>query len=444
MTPTVDTQEPVDRALAGIFRLLVRARIIGSLVPATLSVLFIVNGEPLWKAVLSALASVSLFSLSAWTLRRPLGRVSPADLLRLLISIIGAQLTLITLTGGLRSPFLALTPPIVLGLALGTGQLRWTRPAVVIVLAAITVLGVGDLAGAWRASDLVPTVLHRDDGATAPGYVVAVMIALTLVTIATVVIGLGIRGAFQRALGEAVSARAELLEATRGKHRELEALSGALAHELKNPLASIRGLASLLARKLPEGSKEAERMDVLLGEVSRMGQILDEFLNFSRPAEGLATSDVAAARLVDEVLALHEGEALQKGVALARDVRASVDLHVDPRKLKQVLVNLVQNALEASPPGGVVTLRAAELAEAPLPLVFEVEDDGPGLDPAIAGRLFSAGATTKPAGTGLGLVIARGIAEQHDGRLTLEPRAGGRGSIARLALPAAARAGGRT
>lgn len=168
-----------------------------------------------------------------------------------------------------------------------------------------------------------------------------------------------------------------------------------------------------------------------------MGQILDEFLNFSRPAEGLATSAFPVQRLVTDVCRLYEDDAAQRDVRLRAEVDSTATIVADPRKLKQVLVNLVQNALEASPVGGSVVVRGLDQANT---VVFEVQDEGPGLAPELDGRLFTVGATTKAAGTGLGLVIARGIAEQHGGRLDLSNRTDGAGCIARLVVPCGGRA----
>jgi signal transduction histidine kinase len=136
------------------------------------------------------------------------------------------------------------------------------------------------------------------------------------------------------------------------------------------------------------------------------------------------------------VAALHEGLARDRGAAL--EVRAGTVLaRCDPRKVKQILINLVQNALDAAADG-----RAPEvevLAE-PLPAGgarVRVLDRGRGLDPALGAALFSPGATTKPHGSGLGLPIARALARQHGGDLTLAPREGG-GTVAELVLPGGA------
>jgi signal transduction histidine kinase len=140
--------------------------------------------------------------------------------------------------------------------------------------------------------------------------------------------------------------------------------------------------------------------------------------------------------LCREVAALHEGMARDRGASL--EVRAGAVLaRCDPRKVKQILINLVQNALEATPDGRPSEI---EVVAEPLPgsgARVRVQDRGRGLDPALGAALFAPGATTKPHGSGLGLPIARALARQHGGEVTLAPRDGG-GTVAELVLPGGA------
>jgi signal transduction histidine kinase len=162
-----------------------------------------------------------------------------------------------------------------------------------------------------------------------------------------------------------------------------------------------------------------------------MQGILDEFLNFSRPLVPLALGETDVGELVHEVAALHEGMARERGVELEVDAPA-VRVRCDPRKVKQVLINLVQNALDASPRGAAVELHA--LGATGGGARVRVLDRGRGLDPALGDAVFSPGVTSKPSGSGLGLTIARSLARQHGGDLSLAPRPGG-GTVAELVLP---------
>jgi two-component system sensor histidine kinase HydH len=173
-----------------------------------------------------------------------------------------------------------------------------------------------------------------------------------------------------------------------------------------------------------------------------MQATLDDFLNLSRPLVPLTLRDTDLGALVAEVCTLHEGQLAQRRLHLAAVPRPGMTATVraDPRKVQQILVNLLQNAIEASPEGGAIELR---LTASEAGVQVTIADAGPGLAPGLRGRAFERGMTTKPKGSGIGLEVARGLARQHGGDVTLESPAG-RGCEATLALPwvAAVGAGG--
>jgi signal transduction histidine kinase len=378
--------------------------------------------------VLPALAGLVLWFLTEWIRFRRRGLGPHTVHLNVVLAILG-HLVVVGSTGGLASPFLYLCIPLAIFAALFLG------PAPRLAL-----LGT-QLAGLWGyaflgATGAVDLNLRVFGGGARPGgppayvwaHAVGVTAALALATGA----GLAMKLAFERTLRRRVSAQQESLRAHADRAEELTALSAEIAHELKNPLASVKGLAALLAQNV-DGGKGGERLSVLRREVDRMQSILDEFLNFSRPLVPLALGETDVGAACREVAALHEGLSKERGVSL--EVRAEdVPARCDPRKLKQVLINLVQNAIDASPAGAEVVLEA-ERADGGARV--RVLDRGRGVDPAIGDQIFAPGVTTKPRGSGLGLTIARALARQHGGDLVLGRRDGG-GTVAELSLPARA------
>lgn len=244
--------------------------------------------------------------------------------------------------------------------------------------------------------------------------------------------GSGLGRFLRRTIHDLVEQQAEdrerALEMHAEQSRTLSALSAEIAHELKNPLASVKGLGALVQKDV-EG-QAAERVGVMRREVDRMQTVLDEFLAYSRPLVPLEAKQLDVVELVREVVEMHEGVADERKVRLSIEGDAAL-ARFDPRKLRAVLVNLVQNALDASREGGEVRV---EVRSAKDGLEIRVLDRGAGIDPNVAGRLFTVGATTKPKGNGIGLPLSRGLVRQHGGELVLEKREGG-GAIATVTLP---------
>lgn len=415
---------------------LARLRLVAAVALAGLALVFLGRDAGAWQGWLLLAGVVAFVALTLRDARHLTGALFTPRLFFYVISTVIVFHTLVILTtGGIDSPFIVVYVPVA---ALGAFTLGRRRPFAAFVAAlALLVWGfaVGALAG--PLAGLLPWFLEQPSPGPGPArgaaYVLTDAAVLTAVMVIGGLIALTMRGALDRAAAAAALARSEAVTAMRERNRELVALSGAIAHELKNPLASIQGLAGLLARRFPVGSREAEQAGVLLGEARRMGAILEEFLNFSRPVHGLSVRAVDPAAVLAEAATLHEGVAAERGVTLETHAAPCGALTADPRKLRQVLVNLVQNALDAAPTGGRVVLRVAPGPDGEAR--FTVEDDGPGLAAEVRGRLFTPGATTKTAGSGLGLVVARSIVEQHGGSLTLAERPEG-GVRAVCALPA--------
>ena len=420
------------REVGGAGRYIGRFRIVALLVITLGLTPFLIWEGSAWRLWLfgSTIAVIGALLLRDFFWLRD--RALPQSLIPyLIVPIVVLHTALIVVTGGVESPFFVLYVVIAAIPGMTYGRIKPAFALGVLPLSLVWLLSVATATGLLPS--LLPTFLGG--GLGPPPSQLFIYAQAGVFTLASLIGGgviLAIRAAVERTARTAVTIRPELVETMRERNRELLSLSGELAHELKNPLASIQGLSALVERKLPAGSKEKEQMGVLVGEVKRMGTTLDEFLNFSRPATGLSTRPLRPAELVAEVAQLHEGLAQQRRIELVRELGDCGQVRGDARKVKQVLVNLVQNALDATPRGGRITLRT-EPGSADSALLV-VEDTGPGLAPEVRKRLFQPGATTKTGGSGLGLTIARAIAEQHGGSLALTERPGG-GCRATLTLP---------
>ncbi|MDB5309189.1 MAG: zraS 6 [Gemmataceae bacterium] len=213
-------------------------------------------------------------------------------------------------------------------------------------------------------------------------------------------------------------------------------LAAGVAHEVRNPLTGIKFLVEAALRPANPTPLTAEDLQLIRHELVRIERTVDALLDYARtPPPDRRRHDLRD--LVAEAAATARGRAEAKPVAL-RVVAppGPVPAAVDRDQLRSLLTNLLFNAIDAAPPGGEVGVRAGTGPDG-TPTV-EVTDTGRGIDPAIAGRLFTPFATTKPTGTGLGLTIARRIARDHGGTLTAANRPEG-GARFTLTLPAESR-----
>lgn len=377
-----------------------------------------------------AVAMISLSFVEIWRFRR-YGMTPRAADLNISAGVLG-QLLITAVTGGLESPAL---PPMLL-LSLFCGMIMIERPWyfwALISMQSASLWGMGFVA----IHGLVPGFnLELFGGGVraghSPVHLWTTAAVMNLGVVGAVALGRAQRRVFGGMVFRAMESNEQLRLEHMERSRETVALFGEIAHELKNPMSTVKGLSALLAQNVGEEGKGAERLKVLRHEVDRMQAVLEEFLNFSRPLVPLSVERADLARLSAEVAELHEGIAREKGVSLSVTAAQAL-VRCDGRKVRQVLVNLVQNALEASPAATMVEVVCAARPDGGAQV--EVLDRGAGLSPEILSRLFEPGATTKPKGTGLGLTIARALARQHGGELTLTARPGG-GCVARLVLPA--------
>ena len=229
----------------------------------------------------------------------------------------------------------------------------------------------------------------------------------------------------RRAYRELNEAQARIIQSE--KMAVVGTFASGLAHEVRNPLNSIALQLSVLERRVaPLPAPVALQMKQLVGvireEVKRLDNLVGDFLQFSR-SNRVQYRPASLDAIVDEVTRLLRPEARATGVTLRRERigEPPPDVRVDPEKMKQVVINLVQNAIEAMPDGGTVEV-ATGLVDGRALLV--VKDTGPGLPEGL--DVFQLFVTTKARGTGLGLSIAQQIVLEHGGEIvaTSEPGAG--------------------
>ncbi len=208
----------------------------------------------------------------------------------------------------------------------------------------------------------------------------------------------------------------------------LVAMSATLAHEIRNPLMGLSAQAELLADSLPEGDSRRRRLDLITAEVERINRTINDMLQFVRPSD-IRCETVDAMRLAQDCLELALPRARARQVAIALAAEPAVPLEADPTQLRQVILNLVLNAVDAAPPGGNVTVRLRAESAVTLPdgqretlrtapgVSLCVEDDGPGFGDVEPERIFQPFFTTKTTGTGLGLAYCRKVVEAHGGQI---------------------------
>lgn len=237
----------------------------------------------------------------------------------------------------------------------------------------------------------------------------------------------------KRAYQELRDAQARIIQTE--KMAVLGTFASGLAHEVRNPLNSIALQLSLLERRAAslEGAVAAQirdLIDIIREEVKRLDSLVSDFLLFSR-TKRVHHQPVALDALLDEVVRLLRPEAKATGVALKRERcgEPAPKLRLDAERLKQVVINLVRNSIEAMPEGGNVVVEDGLLDG---DACLRVRDDGPGLPEGI--DVFQLFVTTKPKGTGLGLSIAQQIVAEHGGDIavTSEP---GQGAAFTVRLP---------
>jgi signal transduction histidine kinase len=246
-------------------------------------------------------------------------------------------------------------------------------------------------------------------------------------------------------LNAELESKIEQLEQTQAQLVQSEKLasigemSAAVAHGLRNPLASLRAAAQLVQRH-PNTSAAGEQLKAIIEEVDRLDRRITHLLSFSRPAPFHPLWE-SVTHLIDGLLPALREPLRERGVELQLDVPPELpDVRVDPLQLEQALLEIVSNAIDAMPRGGLLRIAAsANVAqEDGSEVSLEVQDTGPGIPAQVMPSIWEPFFTTRPEGTGLGLAIAKRYVEQNGG--TLEISSGPGGTTVQVRLPALSRA----
>lgn len=218
----------------------------------------------------------------------------------------------------------------------------------------------------------------------------------------------------------------------------LGAMAAGLAHEIRNPLAGIKGAAQYLQGEQLEADAK-DMLDVVVHEVDRLNIVVSQFLEYARPFE-LHRSPDHVNTVVDQVLQLVRAQGVPDGVSVVEDLAPDLPpVDLDRNRMSQVLLNLCQNALQAMPDGGTLTVRTRRRSGRRDTVEMAVADTGPGIAHEAQEKLFVPFFTTKESGTGLGLAISQRIVQAHGGELEVASRPG-HGATFLVVLPLPRRA----
>ncbi|HYQ80426.1 MAG TPA: HAMP domain-containing sensor histidine kinase [Anaeromyxobacteraceae bacterium] len=316
-------------------------------------------------------------------------------------------------TGGIHSPLLVTLAAAYFATVLIAGDRRQTR--LLLAATGVAVLALAFLPAAW----------------TGPALAAPVHALLTAASVLGVGASLApVHAVAQRRRDELARAREEMATEALARAESLERVGSKVAHELKNPLTAVKALVQLGLRSPAEAASH-RRLEVVEKEVARVQDILQNYLSFTRPLQEVRPRPVELGPLVSDTLVVLSARADGARVRLFAEGDATVE--ADPRRLKEALLNLVVNAIEATPPGGEVAVAVRPDGEG---AEIVIRDTGRGMPAETLRRIGTPFFTTREEGTGLGVVLARSVIAQHGGSLRYESEPG-KGTQVRVGLPRA-------
>ena len=211
----------------------------------------------------------------------------------------------------------------------------------------------------------------------------------------------------------------------------LGSLAAGVAHEIRNPLSSIKGFATWFRERYRDNPEDRETAEVMIREVDRLNRVITQLLEFARPLT-MHRVPTPLQAVIRHALKMVEGEAQAKRIMVETDLSLEVgEIPLDADRMTQVLLNLFQNAITAMEAGGVLRISLARRDEKTIRII--IADTGVGIPKEDLPRVFDPYFTTRPSGTGLGLAIVQKIVEAHGGEVRLESEPG-RGTTATILL----------
>jgi signal transduction histidine kinase len=216
------------------------------------------------------------------------------------------------------------------------------------------------------------------------------------------------------------------------KMKAIATLAAGMAHEIKNPLTSIKTFTEYLPEKYDDPEFRKKFNKIVGGEVERINTIVKQLLEFSRPSEpNLKEADIN--ELMDEILALLNNDLLKHGIKVKTHYSPLPSIDVDPAQIKQVFLNIMLNAIDAMKNGGALMVKTETVHEQTVSIA--ISDTGEGIEKEDLKRIFDPFFSRKDGGTGLGLSVVHGIIEKHNGKIEVESEPG-KGAIFTIFIPA--------
>jgi signal transduction histidine kinase len=333
-------------------------------------------------------------------------------------------------TGGLSSPLI----PLGLGMLLPAMLVFETRKQQWLFAggAMAVLLGVA-LLSLWPLGALVAPLAPRG-GHPSPEFVALVAGSILVTGSQVSAFWAHVAAAYDHVAIELGARREELCSVGEDRTRELEGAAAHLAHEMKNPLASIKCLSTHLARGCSLDARTVERLEVVSAAADRLESIVDGFVSLSRGLGDLDLRPVRPLEVAQELKLLLDARANDAGVALEVAGTRDLEVEADVRKIHRALFCLVMNAVQASPPGQSVTIDVSAVATPAGGARVRIVDHGEGMTPDLLERLKRPPFSTRKQGAGLGVAVARTLIEQHGGRLAYQS-VPGQGTTATIELP---------